>query len=462
MTFTHALSTNNYGPAKFIVSANAYEGTHTTIAAALTSASSGDTIFIRPGTYTENPTLKAGVNLVAYTADAYTPNVTISGTCTLTTAGTVSISGIRLQTNSAFALAVTGSVASIVNLINCYINCSNNTGISFTTSSSSASIFLNTCQGDLGTTGIALFTHSSAGTLRIYEGYFTNSGGSSTASTQSGGSLIIERSNLANPVTTSGTTTAFSITDSSIDTSAQNVTSLTYGGSAVGTSRNVQLSSGTASAGSIGGSLNYSSGRIVSTNTNSITGAGTLTAGNLIYSNQPPAVNVTTQSWLAGTGWQLLQKQTGSSSASIEFKNLIGNYTHYILVIDNITPATNGTKLQVQTSVNNGVSYAASGYQSGISVWNYDSAVVTNYNSTSSLFLTGNQSSSSGGANCHVWLNGLAIVGNCNYFDSGAGKWSFGIFGGGNGQSAAPNAYKISYTSGNIATGTFSMYGIAT
>ena len=46
MTFTHALSTNNYGPAKFIVDALVANGTHTTIASALTSASSGDTIFL--------------------------------------------------------------------------------------------------------------------------------------------------------------------------------------------------------------------------------------------------------------------------------------------------------------------------------------------------------------------------------------------------------------------------------
>src|SRR5690242_8473255 len=114
------LPSNTFTTAKWIVSATASDGTHTTIGAALTSASSGDTIFIRPGTYTENLTLKAGVNLTAYTCDALTPNVTISGTCTFTAAGTVSISGIRLQTNSAALLAVTGSAASIVNLDNCY------------------------------------------------------------------------------------------------------------------------------------------------------------------------------------------------------------------------------------------------------------------------------------------------------------------------------------------------------
>src|ERR1043166_1875682 len=120
------VSTNTFTTAKWIVSATASDGTHTTIATALTSASSGDTIFIRPGTYTENLTLKAGVNIAAFICDGYTPNVTISGTLTLTTAGTVSISGIRLQTNSAAVLAVTGSAASNVFLINCYLNLTNN------------------------------------------------------------------------------------------------------------------------------------------------------------------------------------------------------------------------------------------------------------------------------------------------------------------------------------------------
>src|SRR5258708_20620706 len=124
------LSTNTFGVAKWIVSATASDGTHTTIASALTSASSGDTIFIRPGTYTENLTLKAGVNLSAFGSDSSqngTGKVIISGTCTMTTAGSVTISGIQLQTNSAALLAVTGTLASVVNLQNCYLNCTNTT-----------------------------------------------------------------------------------------------------------------------------------------------------------------------------------------------------------------------------------------------------------------------------------------------------------------------------------------------
>jgi len=58
-------SDNNYGTAKLIVDATAGSGNYTTIAAALAAASSGQTIFIRPGTYTENLTLVAGVNLTS-------------------------------------------------------------------------------------------------------------------------------------------------------------------------------------------------------------------------------------------------------------------------------------------------------------------------------------------------------------------------------------------------------------
>ena len=110
------------------MSPTASDGTHTTISAALTSASSGDTIFIRPGTYTENPTLKAGVNLTAFGSDSSengVGNVIINGTCTLTTAGSVTISRrFELQTDSVGILQLVGTVASVVNLQNCYLNCS--------------------------------------------------------------------------------------------------------------------------------------------------------------------------------------------------------------------------------------------------------------------------------------------------------------------------------------------------
>lgn len=202
------LSTNTFCEAKWLVDPVVGQGTHTTITAAIASASSGDTIFIRASAtpYTENPTLKAGVNLTAYVCDAYTPNVTILGKCTFTGAGTVSISGINLKTNSDYCLSVTGSAASIINLQNCNIQCTNNTGINYSSSSASSNITLNDCISNLTTTGIAHFAHSSAGQLSLNYCFFSNSGGSSTANTVSGtGSLAPNWTTISNSITVSGT-----------------------------------------------------------------------------------------------------------------------------------------------------------------------------------------------------------------------------------------------------------------
>ena len=297
MTFTHALSINNYGSAKFIVSANTFEGTHTTIAAALTSASSGDTIFNRPGTYTENLTLKAGVSLSAYISDAFTPNVTISGTCTLTTAGTVSMSGIRLQTNSAALLAVTGSAASIVNLINCYLNMTNNTGITFSSSSASAQIVMRNCAGNLGTTGIGIFSHSSSGNLSIVNTIINNSGSSLTASTCSAGTLTLLNSYLPNPVTMSSTGVITS-KYTEIDCSATNVTCLTTvtGSNIVQFTR---LSSGTATPLSVAGTVVSDAIILNHSNATAVTGAGTLVYNSIFQDATIGAISVTT---LTGKG----------------------------------------------------------------------------------------------------------------------------------------------------------------
>lgn len=290
-------SDNRYGVAQLIVAPTLAEGAnYTTIASAISAASSGQTIFIRPGTYTENLTLKAGVNLVAFLGDDNTPNVTIVGTCTMTTAGTVSISNIRLQTNSAALLAVTGSAASIVNIDNCYLNITNNTGITFSSSSSSAAINIFDSLGNIGTTGIACFSHSSAGSMNFMQTEILNSGGSSTNSTASAGTLVYNYSRITFATTTSSTN-FFGASYSLFDMGGNNVTPLTIGGSS-GTQdvmNQCYVGSGTASAISIGGDLYIRDTIIVSSNTNAITGAGTLRYTGLSFGSSSSTMNTTTQ-----------------------------------------------------------------------------------------------------------------------------------------------------------------------
>ncbi len=328
---------NLFGVAQFIVDPLAGYGNFTTIQSAITAAVSGNTIFIRPGTYTENLTLKAGVNLTAFGCDSSqnaTGHVIISGTCTLTTAGSVTISGIQLQTNSAALLAVTGTLASIVNLENCNLNMTNATGITFSTSSASGAINIRNCVGNLGTTGIAIFTHTSAGTLLFEFSDFRNSGASTTASTATAGSLTFINSFFGSVFTTSGTS-GFSARNSSIEVSAINTTPLTLGGSGVQSWFGGVLNAGSASAVSAStATAAVNNAFIASTNTNKFTGAGTINMSGNSYNSSTAVMNPTTATYgaVGRTDTWVPNLQVNGSNTGITYTTQSGSYA----VIGNI------------------------------------------------------------------------------------------------------------------------------
>ena len=232
---------------------------------------------------TENVTIPAGVNIASWSGgSANTPSIT--GTVTMTAAGTSTISGVGLITNSSFCIAVTGSAASILNINNCYINGLNNTAISFTSSSSSATITLFECTGNLGTTGIAYFASSSAGTLNINNCYFGNSGSSVTASTVSAGSVSINASNFFNNITTSSTG-GFSGTTSYIGMPGLNSIALNHGSSVTTGLGYCQLYGGSSAAININASSTVicSDCALTSSATNAVTGTGTFQFGKLFF-----------------------------------------------------------------------------------------------------------------------------------------------------------------------------------
>jgi len=272
MTFTRALATNNYGPAKFIVSANTYEGTHTTIASAMTAASSGDTIFIRPGTYTENVTLKAGVNITAYQGDGYNVNVNIVGKLTATTAGNRTISGVGLQTNGASFLEVSGAtVGVVVKLIGCYLYASDATGITASNSSASSNIQAYNCIYRHDSTRAFIVISSANLAIFTYcEG--TNGGGTNTASTTSSGALAFYYCKVTHPISSSGTGSLFG-TYSRFTMSADNLTAVAHGGSVQSIFEHCMMESGTASAVTAVGELLLRNCIIGSSNAAIISGA---------------------------------------------------------------------------------------------------------------------------------------------------------------------------------------------
>lgn len=292
-----ASNARDYHDSIYIVGSNA-SANYTTIASAYAAAvASGvpSTVFIQPGTYTENLTGSANVNLCAHVCDAYTPNVTIIGKLSFASAGTLSISGINLQTNSDYCLSITGSAASIVNLRSCKITAANNTAINFTTANASAALNLNYCEGDISTTGIALFSSSSTGTFRIFNSIFLNSGGSSTANTCSDGNLFVRSSSFNNPWNVSGSCVLQAFSNSIVTTNNENATCMTLGG-VTGTSvTNSVFNSGSASAISISSSYSLTNCNIASSNTNAITGAGTLLYAGLAFYSTSSTINTTIQ-----------------------------------------------------------------------------------------------------------------------------------------------------------------------
>lgn len=278
------VSTNQFATAKFIVDTNGLSAgaTHSTIASALTDASSGETIFIKPGTYTENLTLKAGVNLVAFTVDGFTPNVTIIGKLSGSYSGTASISGLRLTTNGDNAIALTGANVTSLFVNDCYLNFDDNTGISSTGSNSSAVIRLTNCKGDLGTTGIKFFDCTN-GSLSILNTFIGNSGGSVTASTFSGADMSIEGSNLKFAITTSGATADTKIVNCHLTIGTLNATALNANStSANGTTiSNSSVYSGTSTPITVGAGATVlvSNVTLFHSNAVAVSGAGTIVYG---------------------------------------------------------------------------------------------------------------------------------------------------------------------------------------
>jgi hypothetical protein len=291
--------------ARFIVSpgGEADGANYTTIGAAITAAvakGGNQSIFIQPGTYTENPTLAAGINLVAFNCDANgtitggTPNVIINGTCTATFAGTACLSGICLQTNSAHALTVSGSNATNVILSQVFLNALNNEAV-LLSSTGGSQIYYNQCNGNLGATGFGYFTQSGAGSDQWFiGGFFENIGGSVTPSILSGSSagLTMYNVDFFNSITSSSSSsTAIQECYFSMGNST-----LTIGGTGVNTLFHSSISSGSSVGLSIGvGAACYVDFLDVnSSNTHAISGAGILELGVVVFTGSSSNINTTT------------------------------------------------------------------------------------------------------------------------------------------------------------------------
>ncbi|MHB1059990.1 MAG: hypothetical protein ACYC0F_19175, partial [Rhodanobacter sp.] len=257
-------------------------GDFTTIGAANTAATSGQRIVLSPATYTENVTLKDGVDIIGLSGDDVLPSVKILGKLSASFSGTCTISNVCLQTNGDNLLSLTGSNDTNVYLKNCFLDCSDFDGISSTGSNAAANIEMMSCNGDLGTTGIKLYNVSN-GVLVGRFCNFTNTGGSTTASTNSGSSSVsFETCYLRCPLASSGTA-SLSCFYTNNDCSGLNTTCLDFSGTGVNIVTYSRLSSGTATPITIAASVSVTVTKTVlnSSNATAISSSGTLTYADI-------------------------------------------------------------------------------------------------------------------------------------------------------------------------------------
>jgi hypothetical protein len=197
--------------------------------------------------------------------------------------------------------------------------------------------------------------------------------------------------------------------------------------------------------------------------------SGVGSSGQVLTSNGAAAL----PSWQTGTGGNLvlISSQTASSSANISFTSgITGTYNNYYLLYSNVFPVTNGVTLQLTVSTNGGSSYVSTGYNSWLGNANMtNTAGYAFVDTTSGVILHINQGDTANTSN--------PINGYCNLMNVTAGTYFMSTNGTSTGYNtatpnvfvtthaamtnqAAVNAIRLSFQSGNIAQGTFTLYGV--
>jgi hypothetical protein len=166
----------------------------------------------------------------------------------------------------------------------------------------------------------------------------------------------------------------------------------------------------------------------------------------------------------------LITTTTASSSATVDFTGLTSTYKNYVVIVTNAVPATNNAALYLRTSTNNGSSFdtGASDYYStgtnfGNTTWNY-LAVPDSQGYMNASGMVNN--TTQGGTSFTLTLVNPSGATRTQWYLTGFenGNFEVGAFTRGGYRLAttgAVNAIRFFYNSGNIASGTFKLYGIS-
>lgn len=269
---------------------------YTTVQAAITAASSGDAVYVRPGSYTEDLTLKAGVSIVGAGGAYGAAGVTITGTHTPPSTGNVSFDSCTLADATTLVSSVAAGTGSIT-FENCQINVTN--GYCCDVASWVGDLVWQNCAFGGTTDGV---TNNTGGSAQLAAN--SNMGAGSGNAWSVSGSFDMQACEVFVPMSFVTGATAVSIKNSHIEDP------LTLSNDSAGELFNTSILSGASAAITMSSSGNWdiSSCTLDSSNSPCLdgAGAGTLTIGFLNFlSNSEVAATLTTslQETLSGTSF---------------------------------------------------------------------------------------------------------------------------------------------------------------
>lgn len=181
--------------------------------------------------------------------------------------------------------------------------------------------------------------------------------------------------------------------------------------------------------------------------------------------------NGTTASWATvNTGLELIATTTASGVAAVDFTTGINStYDAYLFVLSSVVPATTSTRLYMRTSSNGGSSFDAGATDYAYVMVGVDDAagtLQTNSGGTTQILINQKQvGASHSGLNANIYLYKPSTSQRCQVtFNSSAldnGGLLGAVSGAGSRQATGVvNAVRFLFSSGNIASGEFKLYGL--
>jgi len=214
-------------------------------------------------------------------------------------------------------------------------------------------------------------------------------------------------------------------------------------------------------------------GQLIIGSTGGTPAAATLTAGTGITITN--AANSITIAASSGSGaWTKISSSTASSSATIDFTSLTNAYMMYMVVIDRALPATDAVAFQMRASTNNGSSYYSTNEYSyaNMIAWAADGSYISRGGTgAAACLMTGNDANYYVGNATNEGITGTFFLYNPSGTSYGRTTGSFSYTEPGGAlrecshagridQAADIDAIRFMFSSGNIASGTFTLYGL--